>query len=168
MKSQKKFTETAYILFGSNLGDRFAQISKATDLVVKRAGQPVAASSVYETEPWGFTHQIPFLNKAMSILTHERPGDLMKILLSVEKEMGRVRKDTGYNARNIDIDLLLYGMGIIYRKGLVIPHPRLCERRFALVPLAEIAPEVRHPVMNKSIRQLLEECADTGWVRKFR
>lgn len=167
MKSQKKYAEKAYILLGSNLGDRFVQISKATDLVAKKAGKLIAMSSVYETEPWGFTHEIPFLNQAMSILTNEQPGDLMKILLSIEKEMGRVRKDIGYIARNIDIDLLLYGMDIIYQKGLVIPHPRLCERRFALVPLAEIASDVRHPLKNKSIRQLLEECPDTGWIREF-
>jgi len=159
--------ETAYLLFGSNLGDRSAQIREAINRVLERAGQLIALSSVYETEPWGFRHETPFLNQAMSILTNESPGRLMHILLSVEEDMGRVRKKGGYHARNLDIDMLLYGKDIICQSDLVVPHPRLCERRFALVPLEEIAPHAMHPFVHKSIRELLEECIDPGWVRKI-
>ena len=162
-----RHSETAYLLFGSNLGDRSAQIKEAVSKVLERAGQLVALSSVYETEPWGFDHEIPFLNQAMSILTPETPGKLMQMLLSVEKEMGRVRKMGGYQARNLDIDILLYGIDIIGQQDLVIPHPLLRERRFALVPLEEIAAGAIHPLMHKSIRELLQECKDPGWIRKY-
>jgi len=162
-----RHSETAYLLFGSNLGDRSAQIKEAVSKVLERAGQLVALSSVYETEPWGFDHEIPFLNQAMSLLTPETPGKLMQMLLSVEKEMGRVRKMGGYQARNLDIDILLYGIDIIGQQDLVIPHPLLCERRFALVPLEEIAAGAIHPLMHKSIGELLQECKDPGWIRKY-
>ena len=162
-----RHSETAYLLFGSNLGDRSAQIKVAVSKVLERAGQLVALSSVYETEPWGFDHEIPFLNQAMSILTPETPGKLMQMLLSVEKEMGRVRKMGGYQARNLDIDILLYGIDIIGQQDLVIPHPLLCDRRFALVPLEEIAAGAIHPLMHKSIGELLQECKDPGWIRKY-
>ena len=162
-----RHSETAYLLFGSNLGDRSAQIKVAVSKVLERAGQLVALSSVYETEPWGFDHEIPFLNQAMSILTPETPGKLMQMLLSVEKEMGRVRKMGGYQARKLDIDILLYGIDIIGQQDLVIPHPLLRERRFALVPLEEIAAGAIHPLMHKSIRELLQECKDPGWIRKY-
>lgn len=167
LNSHNRIPETAYLLFGSNLGDRSAQISEAISRVMEQAGELAALSSVYETEPWGFSHDIPFLNQALSLLTHKTPAGLLQILLSVEKEMGRVREGRGYYARNIDIDILLYGLDVICQKGLIIPHPRLSERRFALVPLEEIASCARHPVMNKSIHQLLEECKDPGWVRKL-
>ncbi len=160
-------SETAYLLFGSNQGERLAMIEEAVDKVSARAGRMIALSSVYESEPWGFRHEIPFLNQAMSILTPESPDRLIKILLSVEREMGRIRIGGGYQARNIDIDILLYGMDIIGRHNLVIPHPLLCERRFALVPLEEIAPCALHPYMNMSITALLEACKDTGWVNKL-
>jgi 2-amino-4-hydroxy-6-hydroxymethyldihydropteridine diphosphokinase len=167
LDSHNRKSETAYILFGSNLGDRPAQISEAINRIIEQAGQLISLSSVYETEPWGFRHETSFLNQAMGLLTHKSPGELLQILLSVEKVMGRVRKGGGYHARNIDIDILLYGLDIICQSDLIVPHPRLCERRFTLVPLEEIAPLVRHPLINKSIRELLAACKDQSWVRKL-
>ena len=168
MELDKQHSEIAYILFGSNLGDRAMQIQEAQNRVKERAGQSLVISSVYETEPWGFTHQTPFLNQAMGLLTQEPPGRLMQLLLSIEQEMGRIRKGGGYHARTLDIDILFYGRDIINQNDLVVPHPRLCERRFALVPMEEIAPEMIHPLLNISIRELLIECKDPGWVRKLR
>jgi 2-amino-4-hydroxy-6-hydroxymethyldihydropteridine diphosphokinase len=167
VESNNQLSETAYLLFGSNLGDRMAMIEEAVNKVSERAGRLVAISSVYESDPWGFQHENLFLNQAISIQTTESPGRLMKILLSVEREMKRIRYGSGYHARNIDIDFLLYGQDIICQRDLVVPHPLLAERRFALVPLEEIASGVLHPYLKISIASLLTACKDTGRVWKF-
>ncbi|MBN1413767.1 MAG: 2-amino-4-hydroxy-6-hydroxymethyldihydropteridine diphosphokinase [Bacteroidales bacterium] len=160
-------TEIVYLLLGSNQGDRAGQIQEAINRITGMTGQPVALSSIYETEPWGFKHKIPFLNQTMALLTGVSPGKLMQLFMSVERGMGRIRNQIGYQARSIDIDILFCGMDIINQNNLVIPHPLFCERRFALVPMEEIAPDFVHPLLNKSIRELLHECSDPSWVKKW-
>jgi 2-amino-4-hydroxy-6-hydroxymethyldihydropteridine diphosphokinase len=167
MSKNRQEPETVYLLFGSNLGDRAANIGKALVKVRERTGVPFIASSLYETEPWGFLHENPFLNQVVGLHTHASPHTLLKEILTIEQESGRTREGKGYAARSLDIDILFYGRDIINLNNLVIPHPRICERRFVLVPLAEIAPDFIHPIRNKSIRDLLKECEDRSWVRNF-
>jgi 2-amino-4-hydroxy-6-hydroxymethyldihydropteridine diphosphokinase len=160
-------SETIYLLLGSNLGDRSRHIREAIDKVKDRTGELFILSSLYETEPWGFTHETPFLNQAVGFYTHTSPHKLLGELLIIERESGRIRKGVAYEPRSLDIDILFYGRDIINLNNLVIPHPRICERRFVLVPLDEIAPDFIHPVRNKSIHELLKECEDRSWVRKL-
>jgi 2-amino-4-hydroxy-6-hydroxymethyldihydropteridine diphosphokinase len=117
--------------------------------------QVEAISSLYETEPVEFTDQAPFLNCALALETEEAPEQLMESVLHIEQEMGRVRQQNK-GPRTIDIDILLFSDTIIDSPKLTIPHPAMHERRFVLQPLAEIAPEARHPVLKKTIRELLE------------
>jgi 2-amino-4-hydroxy-6-hydroxymethyldihydropteridine diphosphokinase len=167
MTNNMQDTETVYLLFGSNLGDRSGQIREAIEKVKDRAGEPFILSPVYETEPWGFRHETSFFNQALGLYTHASPQKLQRELLSIEQESGRIRKGGEYTARCLDIDILFYGRDVINLGNLVIPHPRICERRFVLVPLGEIAPDFIHPVKNRSIRDLLKECQDPSWVRKL-
>lgn len=159
--------ETVFLLFGSNLGDREVNIRKALIKVRERAGETFIVSSLYETEPWGFLHDNPFLNQAVGLHAHASPHKLLREILAIEQESGRIREGKGYGARILDIDILFYGRDVINLNNLVIPHPRICERRFVLVPLDEIAPDFIHPVRNKSIRDLLKECEDRSWIRNL-
>jgi len=151
---------TAYLLLGSNLGDREHQMDKARTLIAKDIGAITQTSPVYETEPWGYNDQPTFLNQAMEVSTALSPQELAKRLREIEGVIGRSERAHRYGARQIDIDLLLYGSEIIHEEGLVVPHPRLHLRRFVLVPLSTIAPDTMHPVFNKPITQLLDACED--------
>jgi len=152
---------------GSNLGERKETLQKAKIRIGEVIGTVVSASSIYETEPWGFKSENNFLNMVLSVKTEISPSGLLGRILMIESQMGRVRGDTGYKSRKIDIDILLYNDEIVKEEALVIPHPKMHERRFVLVPLAEIAPEIIHPVFNKSISSLLKSCKDKSKVRKF-
>jgi 2-amino-4-hydroxy-6-hydroxymethyldihydropteridine diphosphokinase len=145
---------TAYLSLGSNLGDRAANLRMAVEHLAA-IGKVTAVSSFYETEPVEVTDQPWFLNCAVQLETDLAPADLMAGLLEMERSMGR-RRDRKKGPRLIDLDILLYGSLALKEKGLTIPHPAMHERRFVLEPLAEIAPEVRHPLFVKSIRELVE------------
>ena len=145
--------ELAYLSLGSNMGDREANLREAI-AQLKNAGALVALSAFYETQPVEVTNQPWFLNCVVALETDKSPRDLLNHALSVEAGMGRLRlRDKGQ--RNIDIDLLLFGDRIVNESGLKIPHPTMHERRFVLRPLAEIAPNARHPVINKTASQML-------------
>jgi 2-amino-4-hydroxy-6-hydroxymethyldihydropteridine diphosphokinase len=167
MSGNMQDPETVYLIFGSNVADRSGYIKEAIDKVKDRIGEPFIFSSLYETEPWGFRHETPFLNQAVGLYTHASPKKLLEELMTIEKESGRIRKGVEYSARSLDIDILFYGRDVIGCDNLVIPHPRICERRFVLIPLDEIAPDFIHPVKNKSIHDLLKECEDRSWVRNL-
>lgn len=154
----------AYLSLGSNLGDREAQLSEAQAQIGTMA-KIIKVSSFYETEPVEFTDQPWFLNCAIAIETTQPPQKLMNTILRVEEEMGR-RRLRKKGPRSIDIDILLFDQEIIDTKELTIPHPVMQERRFVLEPLAEIAPEVRHPVLKKTIRELLDALPPGQIVRK--
>ena len=156
----------AYLLTGGNLGNRQKSLEQAKALIEKQCGPVLAASSLYETAAWGKTNQPAFLNQALLIETHLPPGLLLKELLQIEAACGRIRKER-YGPRLIDIDILLYDDLVMQTGFLTIPHPRLAERRFALEPLAAIAPELLHPVFHKTITLLLQECADPLPVKKI-
>ena len=147
--------EIAYLSLGSNLGNREQNLHEA----IRRAsilGRVVAVSSVYETEPVEFTDQPWFLNCVIALETTAGPAQLMAELLRVENVMGRQRV-AKKGPRSIDLDILLFGDTVVNTRELTIPHPEMVRRRFVLEPLAEIAPELRHPVSQKTVTQLLAE-----------
>ena len=149
-----------YILLGGNLGDKRKVFSEARAKLSQQVGTITNQSVLYETEPWGFQSDDIFWNQVLEISTALSPEEVLQQTQQVERELGRIRKANQYDSRIIDIDILFYGDQIIQTENLVVPHPRLQERKFALVPLCQIAPELIHPVIQKSIRQLLDECAD--------
>ena len=136
----------AYISLGANLGDRERSLRRAIELLGTREGIRVArVSSLRETEPWGPVEQPSFLNAAAELETSLEPRALLDALLAVECGLGRVREGPRYGPRTIDLDLLVYGDAVVAEPGLVLPHPRLHERRFALEPLAELDPDLVVP-----------------------
>lgn len=157
---------TAYLLAGGNMGDREKNLAGARDHINEQCGKIVKASSLYETAAWGNTDQPSFLNQALQIQTELTARQLMRRLLKVEKMMGRVRKEK-YGPRIIDIDILLFNDEIHNYPLLKLPHPEMQKRRFALLPLAEIAPGMIHPILNKTITELLNECPDILEVKKY-
>ena len=161
------FTKTAYLSLGSNLGDRIANLRNAIARL-KSLGSVKAVSSFYETEPVDFTAQPWFVNCAVALETEKMPRQLLRSLLEIERGLGRRRRHQKKGPRTIDLDILLFGNSIVNISGLAIPHPAMTERRFVLEPLAEIAPEVIHPVLKKTIRDLRDAPPPGQAVRKLR
>ena len=154
-----------YLSLGSNVGDREANLTEAIGRL-EALGNVVAVSSFYETEPVEVTSQPFFLNCAVKLDSQKMPKQLLSGILDVEREMGRRRTKTK-GPRNIDIDILLFGTSIVETKGLTIPHPALHERRFVLEPLAEIAPEARHPVFKRTVKELRDSLPAGQAVKKL-
>ncbi|MDZ4806696.1 MAG: 2-amino-4-hydroxy-6-hydroxymethyldihydropteridine diphosphokinase [Bacteroidota bacterium] len=150
---------TAYLLTGGNLGDRQQHLATARNFISEQCGVIIAASSLYETAAWGNTDQPPFINQALEVSTSLNARQLIRRILKIEKLMGRIRKEK-YGPRLIDIDILLFNNERHNYQFLKLPHPEMQNRRFALLPLAEIAPEIVHPVLNKTITELLAACKD--------
>lgn len=155
----------AYLSLGSNVGDRAANLNAAIARLAD-LGAVVAVSSFYETEPVELTAQPWFLNCAVTLDTEKMPKQLLTGILDIEQGMGRRRVQTK-GPRTIDIDILLFGSSIVETKGLTIPHPALHERRFVLEPLAEIAPEVRHPVFKRTVREMRDALPAGQAVRRI-
>ena len=155
--------EHIFLLTGSNIGKTEKHLLLAKKIIAERIGSVVHQSSVYKTEPWGNKEQQDFLNQVLEVQTTLLPEDVLKQVLSIEQEMGRNRLQK-WGPRIIDIDILFYGDVIIKTEHLTVPHPLLHERKFTLLPLTEIAPGFIHPVMLKTVNELLIECADTSLV----
>lgn len=156
---------TAYLLIGGNMGNRSAYLAQAISLMEASCGSIVQCSSVYETAAWGVTDQPSFYNQAIQLTTFMEPELLMQTLLEIEETMGRKRM-VRMGPRIIDLDLLLMNNLVWQSPQLTLPHPALPDRRFALLPLAEIAAELVHPILHKTIAELLAECSDTLDVQK--
>jgi len=158
-----------HLLLGSNLGNRTENIFKALNLIELQIGRISSVSAFYETEPWGFNSPEQFLNKAAIVETRHSPHEILSQIHQIEKNLGRERMTrSDYASREIDIDILFFDDEIINTETLVIPHPQLQNRKFALIPLAEISSEKIHPVIKKSVYQLLEECPDQLMVNKYK
>jgi 2-amino-4-hydroxy-6-hydroxymethyldihydropteridine diphosphokinase len=156
----------AWLLTGGNLGNREQNLVKASELINMNCGSIVKSSSLYETAAWGKTDQPAYLNQALEVQTSLTARQLMRCILKLEKIMGRIRKEK-YGPRIIDIDILLFNNEKHNYTFLKLPHPEMQNRRFALLPLAEIAPDIIHPVFNKTITDLLNESEDKLEVKKI-
>lgn len=154
-----------FLGLGTNLGDKRANLENALASISESIGMVTDRSSVYETEPWGFRTDDTFLNMVVQVETKLKPSGLLGRILMIEAKMGRLRSGKEYASRIIDIDILFFGDVIMNTKSLAIPHPKMHERKFVLVPLCEIAPDLMHPVLNKNISILLSECKDKGQIR---
>jgi len=147
------------------MGDRFFYVERAGRLIDREIGAIVRSSSIYESEPWGFEDDQNFLNKVVEVDSDLQPTELLTKIHKIESELGRIRTGAGYEARTIDIDILFYGNWIIIQNDLVIPHKHLPGRRFALTPLAELVPELYHPVLACKVQSILDRCKDKGEVK---
>ncbi len=156
----------AYLLLGSNLGNSVKYLADAADLISSRLGKLTMKSSLYKTASWGKHDQPDFINQVLSLHTKLTPQELLKGILAIELELGRERNER-WGSRTIDIDILLYGDLIVNEPALNIPHPFLHERRFTLEPLCEIAPNLVHPSLKRSLIDLLNDLSDGLFVKKL-
>jgi 2-amino-4-hydroxy-6-hydroxymethyldihydropteridine diphosphokinase len=148
-----------YLLLGTNLGDRKRNLEQAIELLEVKGLKIKGRSSIYETAAWGFVDQPSFYNQALEAMTDYSPKELLLIVKSVENEMGRIKKEK-WQERLIDIDILFYNDMIVNDEHLVIPHPEMQNRKFALIPLVELTANQIHPVLRKTTMELLDECED--------
>ena len=155
-----------YLLLGSNIGDREANLKRACELIRDEVSTDITQSHLYETAAWGKTDQAAFLNQAIMIQTDTEPLVLLTLLKNIEKKVGRVDTEK-WGPRVIDIDILFYGSEVIQAPELQVPHPYLPVRRFALLPMSEIAGDLMHPVLKKTIEELLKLCPDTSEVKLY-
>ncbi len=159
----------AYLCLGGNIGDREMALNQALLKIGQQVGKITSTSGIYETEAWGVENQQAYLNQCIKVKTALTGVFLINTLLSIEKELGRERNIShSYEPRTIDIDILFINRDTINEQQLVVPHPRLHLRKFVLIPLHEIAPDYLHPVLNKTIFNLLNECEDNSDVKLFK
>lgn len=157
----------AFLCVGGNMGDRLANILEAKRQLIGMGCKMEAESGIYQTKAWGIEEAPDYYNQMLKIGTEKKGTELMTTLLDIEKSMGRIRSDNRNASRTLDMDILFFNNEIIKSELLEVPHPRLHLRRFVLEPLNEIASELIHPVLNKTIHELLNECTDTSAVKRL-
>ena len=157
----------AYLGLGSNLGDRESCLRMAFREIQHRIGPEIKSSSIYESEPSGYASGNLFLNAVLMVETSLDAYEILNEISQIEQKAGRVRTGKGYSDRTLDIDLLMLDQQIISSADIVLPHPRMHARLFVLRPFSEIAGELQHPILKKTIRELLEQCSDSGIIRKL-
>jgi 2-amino-4-hydroxy-6-hydroxymethyldihydropteridine diphosphokinase len=155
----------AYIGIGSNVGDREENCRKAVELL-REAGTVTAVSSFYETEPIGLPDQREFINAVAAVETSSPPNELLQVCRAIEERLGR-KRGVRWGPRTADLDILLYGDAVLHLPDLEVPHPRMFERTFVLAPLAEIAPGAVHPLLKKTVAQLLAEVREPQRIAKL-
>lgn len=155
-----------FLSLGGNLGNKAEIFAETRDLIRKKIGSEMALSSVFASEPWGFTSEDEFWNQVMGVITLLSPRSVIRKIREIEDHFGRKREHGVYLSRKMDIDLLFYDKLVVNGEDLVIPHPLIACRRFVLTPLAEVIPGYIHPVTGKSIIRMLEECTDNLCVVK--
>ncbi|TVQ93539.1 MAG: 2-amino-4-hydroxy-6-hydroxymethyldihydropteridine diphosphokinase [Bacteroidetes bacterium] len=158
-----------YLLLGGNQGNVKESFAQTLLLIEEFVGNVVDHSPIYKTEPWGFQCDNPFLNQVIMVNTDLDPGQLLKMVLMIEEKMGRKRESSAgkYSSRPIDIDILFYNDFIIESEDLIVPHPRLHRRNFALIPLNDLSPELCHPLLKKTVAELVISCDDSLSVVKY-
>ena len=156
-----------YLLLGSNIGEKYKMIEKALNLIKLEVGDIEKRSSIYESEPWGFSAEGMFLNQVVLIKTELLPFDLLKKIQGIEKKLGRTKKGSNYESRLIDIDILFINDEVIETPNLTVPHKQLHKRMFTLLPLYEINKNLKHPKIGKTISELKRDCKDLLKVKVF-
>lgn len=156
-----------FLGIGGNIGNKRFNFDKVVKIIEKELGQIIKSSSVYETPPWGFETKDNFWNQVLIIETIFSPDKILEKINKIEKQFGRKRKSIIYDSREMDIDILYYDDVFIETETLIIPHPKMHLRKFVLVPLNEIAPELKHPLLRFSSMQMLENCKDESVILKL-
>lgn len=156
----------AHLSIGSNIGERKYYLEEALMAVEVKIGHIVSKSFIYESQSWGYQGQ-NFLNMVIKVETTLAPSEILKAIHQIESGFGRVKVTGIYTDRPIDLDIIFYEDIIINIENLIIPHPKMQNRLFVLIPLFDIDPEYIHPVFNKNIRQLRDKCMDKGWIKLY-
>lgn len=157
----------AYILLGTNLSDREGLLNEAKSKIEKDGNGIIKQSSIYESVPWGFESDQLFLNQVITVETILNAFQLLEKLLAIENTMGRIRIDGSYTSRTIDLDILYFNNEVINSESLTIPHPRLHLRKFTMLPMAEIAPNLIHPTLLLNQTEILDLIQDKNEVKTF-
>ena len=156
-----------FLGIGGNLGDRLKNIKTTINLIEEKISKPQKVSSIYISEPWGFYHYRYFTNAVVELKTDSNPFEILTTVKDIETIMKRIKTTDNYEGRTMDIDILFYNKEIIKTEHLTIPHPSLHKRLFVLLPLMDIAPKFIHPVFQKNIAKLLQECNDKSKIKKI-
>lgn len=152
---------TVYLILGTNKGERFRNLELALQLLEEKAGKIRICSGIYVTAPWGNPDQDDFYNQVICLDTELEASSLLERALMIEEELGRKRDGQKWMARSMDIDILFFNEEVIATKELNVPHPHMQDRRFVLMPMTEVAGELRHPILKRTMRELLSDCPDT-------
>lgn len=156
-----------FLGIGGNLGDRLGNLRCAVELIGKRIGRIEKVSSVYLSEPWGFTHAKYFTNIVAEVYTQLTADEVLTKSFEIEAKLKRTRSGNGYEGRTMDIDILFFNNEILNTERLVVPHPHICQRKFVLLPMAEIEPNFVHPQNGMKIDELAKICIDNGRIKKL-
>jgi len=160
----KSVLHTVYLCLGTNLGDKAANLTRAIEHISECCGVVCRRSGIYLSSAWGYKSENEFYNQCLKIETNFEADELIDRLFSIEEDMGRVRESSDYKDRLMDIDILFFDDLVMETYKLIVPHPRIGDRRFVLVPMKELAPDHIHPLIEKTISELLEECKDKSVV----